>query len=247
MALQQIDIAPKEASPDFELLYLAVRGLEGRIYTDEELMRLPEISPAHLHVKEWQIRKRSSEKLVNYLAKKKKPLNILEVGCGNGWLAAKLAQIKDANVFAIDVNRVEINQAKRVFKSKNLQFFGGSHDSSGFVGVKFDVIVFAASIQYFAPLADTLDQMLGYLAARGEIHILDSNFYTPLTVDNAVLRTQEYYSSMRYPEMAALYFHHRLDELAGFDHQILSNPHSLKNRLLKGSPFYWIQINNTDA
>ncbi|MEO7213473.1 class I SAM-dependent methyltransferase [Mucilaginibacter sp.] len=245
MPQQETYILPiQETESDFEQLYLGVRGLEQRIYTDEQLRQLPEIASSHVHYQEWQIRKRSSERLVTYLAKKKKPLTILEIGCGNGWLAAKLAQVAGADVVALDVNRLEISQAKRVFKQANLQFFSGSFDEQHFAGLRFDVIVFAAAIQYFSPLKDMLQKMQGYLSNEGEIHIIDSNFYTPFTVEHAVLRTQEYYMAMRYPEMAAFYYHHRLDELDGFDYQILSDPHSFKNRLLKDRPFYWIRVNN---
>jgi hypothetical protein len=36
-------------------------------------------------------------------------------------------------------------------------------------------------------------------------------------------------------------------KLAGFNHRVLSNPNSIKNRLLKGSPFYWVRINKGTA
>ncbi|MBD1364889.1 class I SAM-dependent methyltransferase [Mucilaginibacter sp. ZT4R22] len=248
MIQQETYILPTaETVPDFESLYLAVRGLEQRIYTDEQLRQLPEIAPSHVHYKEWQIRKRSAERLVSYLAKKKKSLAILEIGCGNGWLAAKLAGLKDARVFALDVNAVELEQAKRVFKKSNLQFFEGDFSNQYFVGLKFDVIVFAASIQYFSPLKDILTKMQGYLADGGEIHIIDSNFYTEQTTEGARQRTFDYYKKISYPQLAAHYFHHRLDELAGFNHRILSNPNGIKNRLLKGSPFYWVRINKDAA
>jgi ubiquinone/menaquinone biosynthesis C-methylase UbiE len=248
MTQQEIYILPTaETAPDFESLYLAVRGLEQRIYTDEQLRQLPEIAPSHVHYKEWQIRKLSSERLITYLAKKKKPLAILEIGCGNGWLAAKLAGLRDARVFALDVNEVELAQAKRVFKKNNLQFFEGDFSNQYFVGLKFDVIVFAASIQYFSPLQNMLTEMLKYLAEDGEIHLMDTNFYTQQTVAGAQQRTYDYYKKIGYPQLAAHYFHHRLDELAGFKHKVLNDPHSIINRLLKGRPFYWVRINKGPA
>ncbi|RWY55695.1 class I SAM-dependent methyltransferase [Mucilaginibacter gilvus] len=248
MPQQEMYILPAlETEPDFEALYLGVRGLEQRIYTDEQLRQLPQIAPSHVHYKEWQIRKRSSERLVTYLAKKKKPLAILEIGCGNGWLAAKLAGIKEAHIFALDVNEVELEQAKRVFKKSNLQFFEGDFSDQYFVGLKFDVIVFAAAIQYFSPLQNTLAEMLQYLAEDGEIHLIDTNFYTQQTVEGAKRGTHDYYQKLGYPQLAAHYFHHRLDELAGLNYKVLVNPNSLKNRLLKDSPFYWVKINKSVA
>jgi ubiquinone/menaquinone biosynthesis C-methylase UbiE len=243
MPQPKTDLLPAKDTPvDFERLYLAVRGLEERIYTDEELRHLPEIPRGHVHYKEWQLRKRSARRLQNYLAKKEKALNILEIGCGNGWLAAKLASIENARVFGLDVNRVEIYQAKRVFTMDNLQFFSGGFDGASFTGMKFDVILFAASIQYFSPLKKILQKMQQHLTDEGEIHIIDSNFYNAFTVEDAITRTQQYYLAMHYPEMAVCYFHHRLDELEDFNYQILSKPAGFLNRLLKGSPFYWLKI-----
>ena len=76
---------------DFESLYIQLREKEGRIYPDEEVAQLPVTSSTHPHYKEWLIRKESSQKLVSWLKKKKKPLDMLEIGCGNGWLSHKLS------------------------------------------------------------------------------------------------------------------------------------------------------------
>ena len=59
--------APKKQNSAFEELYLNVREYENRLINDEELRLLPDIDPSHLHYDEWQIRKRSSERLVAYL------------------------------------------------------------------------------------------------------------------------------------------------------------------------------------
>src|SRR5258708_4522573 len=92
---------------------------------------------------------RSSERLITYLEKKHKPLRILEVGCGNGWLSAKLSNIPNTRVTGLDINQVEIEQAQRVFKIDNLDFIYDSFNESTFENENFDVIIFAASLQYF--------------------------------------------------------------------------------------------------
>ena len=76
---------------EFEQLYVDLRSNEQRIYSDEEVAWLPDVDEDHVHKKEWQIRKVSAEKLVQYLKHKKRPLKILEVGCGNGWLSCQLS------------------------------------------------------------------------------------------------------------------------------------------------------------
>src|SRR5690348_1058332 len=77
----------------FEKKYIQVRALESRLYTDDELVRLPEIAPSHPRYKEWQGRSQSCRRLIRYLSRRKTDLDILEIGCGNGWLTHQLAEI----------------------------------------------------------------------------------------------------------------------------------------------------------
>ncbi|KAA2239023.1 methyltransferase domain-containing protein [Chitinophaga agrisoli] len=227
----------------FEQLYLGVRQQEQRIYTDEQLRRLPDITPSHRHAGEWEIRKRSAARLLNYLRGKRRPLHILEIGCGNGWLSAMLAGIAGANVTGMDINQVELQQAARVFKQDNLQFVADDFAPGRFPGIQFDVVVFAASLQYFSPLGDMLQQVQQCLTADGEIHIVDTMFYTPEQAADAQKRTVEHFTSQGYPAMAAYYFHHRLQDLEGFNYRILFHPAQLINKLFRKHPFYWICIN----
>jgi ubiquinone/menaquinone biosynthesis C-methylase UbiE len=226
--------------PDFEDLYIAVRKQEKRIYTDEQLQLLPDID--HLYYDEWKIRKRSSERLITHLLKKKKRLKILEVGCGNGWLSAKLADILNTHVTGLDINQVEIDQANRVFKKENLEFIYDSFNDNTFENEKFDVIVFAASLQYFPSVVNVLKQSLAILRQGGEIHIIDTPFYNPEEAEMADERSCRYYSALGIPEMAEHYFHHSISEFWGFSYEILFNPTNVFNRLFKKDPFYWITI-----
>jgi len=83
----------KHNTIDFGLQYILLRNKEGRIYSDKEVAVLPEIDKEHKHYNEWEVRKDTSGRLIKYLFSKKKALEILEVGCGNGWLTAKLSGI----------------------------------------------------------------------------------------------------------------------------------------------------------
>src|SRR5258705_7764836 len=99
-------IAPvKHINPDnFEILYTRLRQWERRIYSDKEVTQLPVVASTHPFYKEWQLRKESSKKLIDYLKKRNQRTDILEVGCGNGWLSSKLAGIKKSNVIGVDIN-----------------------------------------------------------------------------------------------------------------------------------------------
>src|SRR4051794_33766657 len=104
----------------FEADYLSLRKKEGRLYTDEEVARLPHVVKNASLKKEWAIRSASCQRLIKYLAGKKTKLSILEIGCGNGWLSNQLAAVTKTQVLGLDVNQTELAQAQRVFSKPNL-------------------------------------------------------------------------------------------------------------------------------
>lgn len=233
-------VVNKTSENNFEELYTAVRHHEKKIYTDSQLKALPNFDGRS---EEWEIRRHSSHRLTHYITLKKKPLNILEVGCGNGWLAAMLAGIPGATVTGLDVNSTEIAQANRVFKENNLQFITDNFNEYQPGTERFDILVFAAALQYFPSAAEVLTRALDVLNPGGEIHIIDTPFYTRADALLAAQRCRDYYTDMGIPEMAGHYFHHSINEMHAFKYRIFYNPRALLNRLLKKGPFCWIVIN----
>lgn len=233
------------SEPDliFEKYYISVRQKENRIYNNEQVKQLPEIEKSHLHAAEWKLRKQSSERLIRYLKNKRLPLKILEVGCGNGWLSNRLSQIEGSVVTGTDINKTEIDQAKLVFPAtSNLQFICDNIESISHA-VKFDIIIFAASIQYFFSLEEVIEDVLLRLKRNGEIHIIDSPFYSPADAETARSRSRDYYRSIGLIEMGDYYFHHRFSSLNKFSFTYLYNPKDFKNKILaRKNPFPWIRI-----
>jgi ubiquinone/menaquinone biosynthesis C-methylase UbiE len=241
-------IPENKSTEDFEALYIGLRKKEGRIYTDEQVCKLPSIADSHPHFKEWQLRKESTERLVTYLQKQNEPLKILEIGCGNGWLSQCLASIPGSHVTGTDINFTEVQQAARVFSGiSNLHFIYSHAEQGLFDDAQFDTIVFAASIQYFPSVEAILNKVLRLVKPSGEIHIIDSHFYSLPDISAARQRSQLYFEAIGFPEMAKCYFHHPLDNLQSFNYSILYDPNSLFNRFLKNKhPFYWIHIKNKE-
>jgi 2-polyprenyl-3-methyl-5-hydroxy-6-metoxy-1,4-benzoquinol methylase len=227
----------------FEQQYIAVRKAENRLYKDEAVAQLPAIHSHHPHSREWAIRKKSCTALTKFLSKKNKPLAILEVGCGNGWLCHQLALIPQSTVTGIDVNTIELKQAASVFnKIKNLSFTTAS--LSNFVSnIQYDAIIFAASIQYFPSLSEIIEAALQQTAPGGEVHILDSPFYkSEAAAMDAEERSLQHYQQLGYPEMAVYYFHQSISDLP--QHATVQyNPQHWRSRLTRPhNPFPWFII-----
>ena len=237
---------------DFEDRYIQLRRKENRVYEINAVRKLPLVSKNSPHYSEWKIRQKSIQRVVDYLTKKKKALTILEVGCGNGWLSNVLSSILDSNTIGLDVNLFELTQASQAFgEVSNLSFLHADLFDEIFVGRSFDVIILAASIQYFPDLTKLFNRLFELLTDEGEIHILDSPIYKSSQIGSAKERSVECFTALGSPEMKNYYFHHSFDILDKYNFEIKYNPQSIHNRILRKyiyrnlSPFPWIKITNS--
>ena len=230
-----------QGQQDFERQYISLRKEEGRIYTDEEVASLPFLIKRNLFKKEWEIRGNSCRRLVKYLGSKQRKLKILEVGCGNGWLTNQLAGIKETHVTGIDINKTELEQALRIFQRSNLKFIYADIQA-GILEKDFDIIVFAASFQYFNPVQKILAACFDHLNNSGEVHIIDTKFYTPAESIEARQRSRNYFQRIGFPQMNEYYFHHSLHDLLPYQHIVLFNPANIIDRFFYKHPFPWICI-----
>jgi ubiquinone/menaquinone biosynthesis C-methylase UbiE len=141
---------------------------------------------------------------------------------------------------------VELEQARKVFRNvPNLKLKEGDIRSGVLADEKFDLIIFAASIQYFESLPEILKIATRYLTLQGEIHIIDSPFYQHHEIQLARQRSKKYFSDIGFPEMSHLYFHHCIDALKSFRFSLLYNPNAPVNKLLlRSNRFHWVAIKN---
>ena len=228
-----------EPNNSFSDAYIKVRQKEGRIYTKEELTRLPDISPEHPHSGEWKLRQKSAKRFSNYLKKLNRNNYLLEIGCGNGWFTNLCARNVKAAV-GIDVNLQELEQAANAFQSANVSFAYWDVFSENPFKEKFDIIVLNAVIQYFPDIKKLLTALNKYLNVGGEIHIIDSPFYNRDKIEAASMRTKAYYEKIGVPEMSDHYFHHSAHQIKNFEVLYQPSQNKLK-RLIKGKdmPFGW--------
>jgi SAM-dependent methyltransferase len=233
---------------NFADLYLKARKKEKRIYPDEEVSMLPFVKRDHLHFGEWETRKKSFKKFRSFLRQKNKSLRILDIGCGNGWMSNLLSEINNSTVIGIDRNNFETEQARRVFKDNpHVYFFCDDILETQQIGTElFDVIVMAASVQYFPDFKILIDRLLNRLKQDGEIHIIDSQFYDDDNISKAKNSTHHYYEELGFPGMANYYYHHRWSDVIMFNFEIMNR--SFLQRLLlkifktKENYFPWVVI-----
>lgn len=227
---------------NFEDHYVSLRAKEGRIYPDEVVKQLPFVQKDIPHYREWKLRAKSAARLLRYLENKKEPMQVLEVGCGNGWLSHMISQVPGVKVHGIDINRAELQQAKRVFANPRLEYIPGDPISAALKPGSYDQVIFAASLQYFSSLSNVIDSCTSLLKSDGEIQILDTHFYTVSEIENAKKRSVAYYSSLGVPALSSQYFHHSVDSIEKYPHKIRYRPSSWNRFLKTQNPFTWYSI-----
>jgi len=227
-----------------EQLYLSLRKKEGRFYTDDFLAKIPYQGNSHPLAKEWKVRASSAESMCQYLLDKSKALNLLDLGCGNGWLANFVSKT-GAEITAMDLNLEELKMGARVFSAnEKVQFIYGDVFEDILPEQYFDIVMCASSIQYFVDLKVLIERLFRFLKPGGEIHIIDSPVYQENETEQAKKRSLRYFSEAGFSDMIKYYYHHSWNELTGFNYTLRKGPKLRKLMAkLSGMPnFPWIII-----
>ena len=227
---------------DFSDTYIKVRKKENRFYSEAQIKNLPDLDEKDIHYDEWQLRKKSTNRFLNHIKSRNKPLRILDIGCGNGWFSNLMSNIERVEVVGLDVNTIELEQATNSFPKENLSFVCANlFEITELNDQKFDVIVFNSCIQYFENLNELFQITRDLLLENGEIHIIDTPFYKNNEIESARQRTQTYYKNLGFQEMAKNYFHHCFENLGNYIIKYKPTTSFLRY-FKKDSPFCWILI-----
>ena len=231
----------------FEKFYFQMRKIENRFYSDDEVKLLPFASQMNPHKKEWELRAKSFLRFKNYLSQKKSGLNILDLGCGTGWMDAQILREQDHNIYCVDKNLDELKQGAKVFSHENLKFIYADLFAVKFPRSSFDVVIMNSSIHFFPDLQILMKELFYLLNSYGEIHIIDSPFYEDDDVESAKQKTFKYYDLIGTPKLKEKHSLHTYKSLKSFNYKILYDPRTITNKLLnlaydKDSPYPWIVI-----
>ncbi|MGE5223114.1 MAG: methyltransferase domain-containing protein [Omnitrophica WOR_2 bacterium] len=163
--------------------YQSIRAAEGRGAPDSTYYRsLPFKDLSGRYGSDWNIRARSFQSLLHTVVaplekKLRRPLRVLDLGAGNGWLSYRLAQ-RGNEVSAVDL------------QTNSLDGLGAYiHYDAGFLPVQADfnhlpfqesqadLVIFNASFHYSVSYVASLGEAIRILQREGQIVILDSPLY----------------------------------------------------------------------
>lgn len=231
----------------FEPVYLQLRTKEKWLLSDAEVKQLPYVDRSDAHYTLWKMRADSAARFTKYLTQKGQPLSVLDIGCGNGWLTNYVAaHVPNSTVTGVDINLTELQQAARVFGS-HITWVQADILRTDFMTGCFDIVLMSASFQYFDDTDKLINRLLRFLKPGGEVHILDSPFYTAHEAQQAQQRSKAYFSSMQSDTMQQYYHHHTLEQLSAYLYRVLYTPNRVVAALGKlvgyyPSPFKWVCI-----
>ena len=241
MAVKEVIIGKVEDIA-FEEHYLEARRLERRLYTDEEVAKLPEVPHTHPHSGEWQLRAKSLKRVISYIHHWK-PGSLVEVGCGNGWFCRQLCE-EVPKVIGVDINLMELEQAVRCVPEADFVYHDLRLEPLA-LDEPVDGIIFQASLQYFGDLKPLWSHCKEMLKPDGELHIIDTPLYFKEGVKAAADRSKQYYSELGVEEMDASYTHHSWEDMP--EHTVhYKPPGRWRQKLVKDIPFPWISIKTSD-
>lgn len=196
-----------------EAPYLRTREREGRLLSLEAIRRLPWAAPGDPDAALWKQRAETSSRVVRRLMSRG-ARRVLDLGCGYGWLSARLAREGNMQVVAVEAIPAELERAREAFGDvPNIEWICVDVFDRTWTPEAFDAVVLCASIQYFESLPALVDRLSRLLHKSGEILVFDSPLWRRREVEAARFRSQRYYASRGLPELAAAFHHHAREDL----------------------------------
>jgi ubiquinone/menaquinone biosynthesis C-methylase UbiE len=173
------------ALQSFASAYAEHRAQEGRGYSGEALLELPYAESGPL-AGQWAIRARTFDAFMSRVlrpaaAALDRPLTVLDLGAGNGWLSYRVA-LEGHHALALDIrdDMVDGLGAAGPFRRRvpgQIECLVASFDAIPLASVSVDIALFNASLHYATDLRAVLAEAERVTRPGGQIVILDSPFY----------------------------------------------------------------------
>ena len=162
--------------------YAVIRHAEGRGSDDAAYYRaLPYRDLSGKNAAQWRIRARSFDHFLTRVlapleARAQRPLDVLDLGAGNGWMSRRLA-LRGHRVIPVDIFNDERDGLGAIRKYAGLEAVAADFHQLPFPDSSFDAIVYNASLHYSSDYAAALKEALRCLRPAALVAILDSPLY----------------------------------------------------------------------
>ncbi len=229
-----LQLAPGDARfAAFEKLYADMRRREGRRPPEGEALRgLPQPPPgaSASQAYEWRSRAWCAGFLERRL-RQRGSRRLLDLGCGPGWLAARMVRGLGLEAVGLDVGRAELEAGAAAFGDlPALRLVQGDVFDERLELGRFDTVVLLAALQYFPDVARLMARLGALLHPGGEVLVMESPLYRSSELLGARARTRSHYEQLGLPEAAGFYHHHGEDELRALGARWLCRPSSWRSR-----------------
>jgi SAM-dependent methyltransferase len=204
---ESLEFPEVESIPDFVLpgrrssvaaflrSYTEVRKAEGWGDPGEEYYHdLPYRDRTGRQRRIWQLRARTFDALLTHLgtSTRQRVLRVLDVGAGNCWLSARLAE-RGHVALAVDISLDSVDGlgvCRRISSGgyASVQPVRAEFDAFPFAPASFDLIIFNASLHYSPDILKTVRDSMGLLTAGGMMYILDSPLYRDAESGRSMVR-----------------------------------------------------------
>ncbi|MEO6325012.1 MAG: class I SAM-dependent methyltransferase [Thermoanaerobaculia bacterium] len=191
--------------------YAQLRAGEGRGAGGEaELLALPYLTTGPL-ARQWEVRARTYDRFVTRVlspltANRGRPLRLVDLGAGNGWLCYR-ARLLGHRAVACDVrcDTVDGLGAARPYARhlpRPLDAVAATFEALPFPARTFDVALFNASLHHAEDLGRVLHEAARVVASGGRVAILDSPFYRRAETGEAMVEEKKRNTVQRYAALA---------------------------------------------
>jgi SAM-dependent methyltransferase len=195
---------------DFAAQYAGHRAAEGRGYTGTDLASLPYLRSGPF-ARQWTVRARSFEAFDRTLigptaARLGRPLSVVDLGAGNGWLSYRLAKAGHPTI-ALDIRDDHVDglgAAGRLaaLADGRMRRCVASFEDIPLGAASQDMAVFNASLHYALDLEHALREAARVVRPGGLLVILDSPFYRHESLGAALVAEKRAQSAERFGERA---------------------------------------------
>lgn len=194
----------------FGLEYAKHREAEGRNHAGDELLALPYLGSGPL-ARQWAVRARSFDAFAKrvlrpHAARLGRPLRLLDLGAGNGWLSYRVA-LEGHHAVALDIRNDAVDGlgAADAFMQRapgRIERITASFEDVPLPSATIDIAIFNASLHYAVNLERALQEAARLVRPGGQLVILDSPFYRRDADGSAMVAEKKARATLQFGERA---------------------------------------------